>query len=112
MSRGAQCLSFCVGLTQPRRRAMRQQCVSTGNTCLPSEYIRTQRATFLPTPGSDSKKASASSSLILRNGPRVGSPNFATITSRRSRIAFAFWFDSPPLTIGRAIYSADASAIC
>lgn len=111
MSRGAQCLSFCVGLTQPRRLATRQQCVSTGKTCLPSEYISTHRATFLPTPGSDNKKASASSSLISRNGFRVGSPNSATITSRSPRIALAFWFDSPPLTMGRAIYSAGASAM-
>ncbi len=36
---------------------MRQQCVSTGNTCLPSEYIKTQRAVFFPTPGSDNKNA-------------------------------------------------------
>lgn len=99
------------GLTQPRRQAMRQQCVSTGKTCLPSEYIKTQRATFLPTPGSDNKKASASSSLILCNGFRVGSPNSAMITSKRLRIALAFWLDKPPLTIGRAIYSAGASAI-
>ena len=49
--------------------------------------------------------------FILRNGFNVGSPNFATMTSKRSRIAFAFWFDNPPLTMGRAIYSAGASAI-
>lgn len=98
-------------LTQNCTLAIRQQCVSTGKTCRPSEYIKTHRATFFPTPGSDSKKVSASLSLILRNGLRVGSPNFATMMSKRLRIAFAFWFDRPPLAIGHAIYSAGASAI-
>ncbi|MDD5301400.1 MAG: hypothetical protein PHD65_13035 [Gallionella sp.] len=94
-------MSFCVDLTQPRRLAIRQQCVSTGKTFLPNEYIKTHRATFFPTPGSDNKKASASSSLILRNGFRVGSPNFSTMMSKRLRIAFAFWFDRPRNIFGR-----------
>lgn len=111
MSRDAQCLSFCVGLIQPSRLAILQQCASTGNTFLFKEYNKTHRATFFPTPGSDSKKDSASLSLILPSGFKVGLPNFSTMISRIVRIAFAFLFASPPLVIDMAIYSAAASAI-
>ena len=50
MSRGEHDLFARVGRTHPRRRHIRQQCVSTGKTGILSEYIITHRAVFLPTP--------------------------------------------------------------
>ncbi len=88
MSRGEQCLSFWVGLTHPIRLEIRQQCVSTGNTFLPSEYINTQREIFLPTPGKDNKNLSASLSSIDLNGSSVGLPKRSTMESSKERIAF------------------------
>ena len=105
MSRGEQCLSFWVGLTHPSRIEIRQQCVSTGKTFRSREYINTQRAIFLPTPGRDNKNDSASLSSIDRNGSRVTEPKRLTMESSRLRIAFAFKVDKPPLAIVLAISS-------
>lgn len=74
MSRGEHDLSGRVGRTHPTRRHTRQQFESTGNTSLPIEYIMTQRAVFLPTPGSPVKYTSHSASFIARNGASVGAP--------------------------------------
>src|SRR5690606_26312945 len=71
ISRGEHDLSARVARTQLKRRQIRQQFESTGNMLRPSEYIMTQRAVFLPTPGSDIRYSSHSMSAIARNGANV-----------------------------------------
>jgi len=46
---------------------------------MPKEYNITQRATFFPTPGSEQRNSSHSSSVILRNGANENFPNFSDI---------------------------------
>jgi len=71
MSAGEQDRSGLVGLTHPSLRQTRQQCLSTGNTGRPSEYIITHLAVFFPTPGREANNASHSLVLAMRSGASV-----------------------------------------
>ena len=89
---------------------MRQQCTSTGKVLRPSEYIITQRATFLPTPGRLVKRRSHSASLIRRRGASVGLPNCAVVFCIMALMAHAFFFAKPPRAIAAEISGILAAA--
>ena len=82
---------------------MRQQCVSTGKTFLPSEYIITHRATFGPTEGNARRNSSAWQSENLFNGAKVSFPKRSMMMSEIFRIARDFCFANPPERIARSI---------
>src|SRR5438046_1347084 len=103
MSRLVHAPSDPLALTQPNRRHTRQQCVSTGNTSRPSEYIITHRATLMPTPGRDVRKASHRSSLIRFNGDSVTFPNSVLMRLQMARILLDLVGESPPGFSGFAI---------
>ena len=110
MSLGPQDPSGRVGLTQPSRREIRQQCRSTGKTRLPKEYIMTQRAVFLPTPCSERRSCSQSWSGRCFKGARVGLPNSSSSCASKFLILRAFCCDSPPAAIICAIFCTSAEA--
>ena len=104
-SRAPHCPSSRVALTQPSRRQIRQQCVSTGKTVRPREYIITHRATLVPTPGRSVRNASHWSSLIRFSGDRVIFPNAALMRRQITWILLDLVGDSPPDFSGFAMPS-------
>jgi hypothetical protein len=96
--------SLRVARIQPKRRHTRQQCVSTGKTPRPSEYIITHRATLVPTPSSDVRNASHCSSFICLSGASVTLPKAASMRSQMILILRDFVGDKPPCFSGPAIF--------
>jgi hypothetical protein len=98
--------------TQPNRRQILQQWVSTGNTSRPSEYIITHRATFVPTPGKEVRNVSHSSLFIICSGASVTFPNWAWMPRQIFRMALDFVGDNPPgfSTFAMVLALADAKS--